>query len=133
MAVIDALDKPVAETIARFIDALWAERGLSKATLAAYQADLARFAASEQCPADGLLSVAPRDIQAYLAARTGPGNSPRSVARLLSSLSACSYGASWHARAALLMAEQLCSAPENGQRETEQSEQRRSRPSRSSS
>ncbi|ROO31788.1 site-specific tyrosine recombinase XerD [Salinisphaera japonica] len=86
MAVIDALDKPVAETIARFIDALWAERGLSKATLDAYQADLARFAASEQCPSNGLLAVAPGDIQAYLAARTGPGNSPRSVARLLSSL-----------------------------------------------
>ena len=59
MAVIDALDKPVAETIARFIDALWAERGLSKATLDAYQADLARFAASEQCPSNGLLAVAP--------------------------------------------------------------------------
>ncbi|WP_348761061.1 site-specific tyrosine recombinase XerD [uncultured Salinisphaera sp.] len=86
MAAIDALDPRHVDTIERFLDALWAERGLSQATLAAYRTDLARFAGAPQCPDNGLLAAAPADIQAYLAASISAGSSPRSAARLLSSL-----------------------------------------------
>lgn len=85
MAAIDALDDDTARTIEAFLDGLWAERGLSDATLGAYRNDLAHFA--KWLDARQSLVCADRaDIQAYLAARNTPGSSPRSAARLLSSL-----------------------------------------------
>jgi len=85
MAAIDALDDDTALRIESFLDGLWAERGLADATLAAYRNDLAHFARwLGDAP---LIERAQRsDIQAYLAARNTPGSSPRSAARLLSSL-----------------------------------------------
>lgn len=87
MAAIDALPEPIAGEIERFLDGLWAERGLSDATLAAYRNDLARLAGWLVAQGhDGLLAAGRSDLQAYLAARNTPDSSPRSAARLLSSL-----------------------------------------------
>ncbi|HWS77620.1 MAG TPA: site-specific tyrosine recombinase XerD [Thermomonas sp.] len=71
-----------AAAIERFIDATWAEHGLSPATLEAYRRDLQGLARHRG-------SLAGIDRQAlfdYLAMRTQAGYSPRSNARLLSSL-----------------------------------------------
>ncbi len=71
----------------RFLDALWMERGLSAHTLAAYRADLqglARWLAGEGRP--GLAEARRTDLLAYLARRVAGGASPRSSARLVSSL-----------------------------------------------
>ncbi|MES2859309.1 MAG: site-specific tyrosine recombinase XerD [Pseudomonadota bacterium] len=70
--------------IERFIDAIWAERGLSPATLAAYRRDLqglARWRGS-------LASIDRAALFDYLAMRTRAGYTARSNARLLSSLRA---------------------------------------------
>ena len=70
--------------IERFIDAIWAERGLSQATLAAYRRDLqglARWRGS----LDGIDRKALFD---YLAMRAEAGYTPRSNARLHSTLHA---------------------------------------------
>lgn len=85
MAAIDALDAATADVIERFLDGLWAERGLADATLAAYRNDLARLG-QWQDARGGLLTAEPSDIQAYLAACNTSGSSARSAARLLSSL-----------------------------------------------
>jgi len=89
MAAIDALPEDTARHIENFIDGLWAERGLAEATLAAYANDLAHFAAwlgRDDGPNRPMDAVDRHDIQAYLAMRNTPGSSPRSAARLLSSL-----------------------------------------------
>ncbi|WP_423823644.1 site-specific tyrosine recombinase XerD [Salinisphaera sp. SPP-AMP-43] len=85
MAAIDALKSETAALIERFLDGLWAERGLADATLGAYRNDLARFAGWQEARG-GLLVATAADIQSYLAARHTPDSSPRSAARLLSSL-----------------------------------------------
>lgn len=85
MAAIDVLNAESADVIERFLDGLWAERGLAEATLAAYRNDLARFSQFQESRGS-LLAAGPADIQAYLAARNTPGSRPRSAARLLSSL-----------------------------------------------
>ena len=73
------------ELLDRFIDALWLESGLSDHTLAAYRRDLNGF---DQWLGKNrrLVDVQRSDIQAYLAARVQSGASPRTTARLLSSL-----------------------------------------------
>jgi len=85
MAAIDALDDDTARVIETFLDGLWAERGLADATLGAYRNDLARFAGWLDRQTT-LMAVERADIQAYLADRNSPDSSPRSAARLLSSL-----------------------------------------------
>jgi integrase/recombinase XerD len=73
-----------AAAIERFIDAIWAGHGLSKATLEAYRRDLeglARWRGS-------LAGIDRKALFDYLAMRTAAGYSPRSNARLLSSLRA---------------------------------------------
>lgn len=85
MAAIDTLDADTAGLIERFLDGLWAERGLADATLAAYRNDLAGFAGWLE-KRGSLLGVDRAAIQRYLAARNTPGSSPRSAARALSSL-----------------------------------------------
>lgn len=74
--------------IDRFLDALWMERGLSRNTLDAYRNDLQRFATWLQSTnsADSLLQVARDDVLSYLVYRLEKQHSPRSTARLLSSL-----------------------------------------------
>ena len=72
--------------IDRFIDSLWAQKGLAKLTLQAYQQDLKLFCRWLQTKnlrpegADGVI------IQQYLAERYDQGSSARSNARLLSTL-----------------------------------------------
>lgn len=75
------------ELINRFIDALWMERGLSENTLAAYRNDLQQFAKwrVNQGKSD-LLRIERDEIVDYLAERGRHNASPRSSARLLSSL-----------------------------------------------
>jgi integrase/recombinase XerD len=73
-----------AAAIERFIDAVWAEQGLSPATLEAYRRDVQGLARHR----GSLAGIARGDLFDYLAARTGAGYSARSNARLLSSLRA---------------------------------------------
>lgn len=73
------------DAIESFLDAVWSEHGLANATLAAYRGDLARFA--RWLPAGVTLLQAGREhLLAYLAHRHARDSSPRSAARLLSSL-----------------------------------------------
>lgn len=73
--------------IERFADALWAEAGLSDNTLAAYRRDLEGFARYLDAARGIPLERATRaDLAAYLARRVEQGASPRSSARLRSSL-----------------------------------------------
>jgi integrase/recombinase XerD len=70
-----------------FLDALWVERGLSENTLAAYRADLegfARWLSGGQ--GRDLVNAGREHLLGYLAARSHQGASPRSTARLLSTL-----------------------------------------------
>ena len=73
--------------VERFLDALWMERGLSENTLAAYRNDLVQINnwLSEKNEID-LLKVRREDLLDYLAIRSEQQRSPRSTARLLSSL-----------------------------------------------
>ena len=71
----------------QFLDAIWMERGLSRNTLLAYGNDLNGFASwLRQNAGPGLVQVRREDVQAYLAHRLAAQTSPRSAARLLSSL-----------------------------------------------
>jgi len=80
---------PVADStfIERFLDALWMERGLSENTLAAYRSDLTQVNnwLSNKKHLD-LLTVKREELLDFLAVRSEEQRSPRSTARLLSSL-----------------------------------------------
>lgn len=69
--------------IARFLDRLWLERGLSQNTQASYRSDLALFARWLQPRGGSLPAAGEADIKQYLAARRLKA---RSQARLLSAL-----------------------------------------------
>lgn len=76
-----------AAVIERFLDALWMERGLSDNTLAAYRNDLMQFAHwLDQQAVPNLLAAQREHLSDYLALRSEQQRSPRSSARLLSSL-----------------------------------------------
>ena len=78
-----------AACIERFLDAAWAERGLSRATLSAYRADLQGLARWLRAAGRPALAQARReDLFACLAMRAEAGYTPRSTARLLSCLRA---------------------------------------------
>lgn len=71
--------------VARFLDAVWLERGLSANTLAAYRADLtalARWLAERKVPIE---KTSRADLQDFIAWRVREGARPRSTARQLSS------------------------------------------------
>ncbi len=71
--------------VARFLDAVWLERGLSVNTLAAYRADLtalARWLAARQVAIDKTTRA---ELQDFIAWRVHEGARPRSTARQLSS------------------------------------------------
>ncbi len=72
--------------IERFLDALWLERGLSENTLTAYRSDLQGLAIWLQAEQGNLLTAARHDLLRYLQRRAEQGASPRSSARLLSSI-----------------------------------------------
>ncbi|MGH8457603.1 MAG: site-specific tyrosine recombinase XerD [Stenotrophobium sp.] len=78
-----------AAAIARFLDRLWLERGLSANTQASYRSDLALFARWLAPRGVELVRAGESDIQGYFAARSRVPESPftaRSQARLLSAL-----------------------------------------------
>lgn len=72
--------------IAAFIERAWAEDGLARNTQASYRRDLEGFARWLVERGPGLHEVQRSDVFAYLAWRSARGFSPRSGARLLSSL-----------------------------------------------
>ena len=76
-----------AARIEAFLDALWAEHGLSASTLAAYRSDLEGVAAYLAQHEAGPLAEADRSaLLGYLAQRVSAGVRPRTTARVLSSL-----------------------------------------------
>jgi len=77
-----------AALIARFIDAIWAESGLARQTLDSYRRDLEGLARWCNGADGGLAGFGQTILLDYFAARTRGGWSPRSNARLLSSLRA---------------------------------------------
>jgi integrase/recombinase XerD len=83
---------PLAETdaiaIEAFLDALWAEAGVARPTLASYRRDLEGFARWRAGEGGGLAGADRAALFEYLAARGRDGYSPRSNARLLSALRA---------------------------------------------
>ncbi|MEJ2479041.1 MAG: site-specific tyrosine recombinase XerD [Acidihalobacter sp.] len=81
-----SVGNPDADAIEGFLDALWAERGLSDHTLRAYRSDLAGFAGALGERGKALLGAGREDIQDYLGTRLSSGGSPRTAARLLSAL-----------------------------------------------
>ncbi len=83
VAVVDSADHALIE---RFLDAIWMERGLSRATLSAYRADiegLARWLAGRGIALD---RAGPDDLHGWLAVRLAAGARPRTTARLVSSM-----------------------------------------------
>ena len=71
--------------VSRFLDAVWAERGLSPNTLAAYRADLTalvRWLAERQV---AVVQTSHQDLQHFIESRVLAGARPRSTARQLSS------------------------------------------------
>jgi integrase/recombinase XerD len=81
------MSQPNDPLIEQFLDAIWMERGLSENTLAAYRNDLTGYARwlTTQQNVD-LVGVGRNQVQAYLAHRVTARASPRSTARLLSTL-----------------------------------------------
>lgn len=73
-------------SIDRFIDEIWAQKGLAKLTLTAYQQDLKIFSKWLQGQGVELQSASQVNIQGFLSRRFGSGASARSNARLLSTL-----------------------------------------------
>lgn len=80
------ISEPDAQVIDTVVDALWLERGLSEHTRSAYRSDLQILAAWLNGRNTDLLNVQRADLLDYLAARTRSAFSPRSTARLLSTL-----------------------------------------------
>jgi len=79
--------KSINPEIDRFIDSLWAQKGLAELTLSAYQQDLKQFSRWLQQHQQPQLARADQaSIQEYLAQRFESGASSRSNARLLSTL-----------------------------------------------
>lgn len=72
--------------IDQFIDSLWAQKGLAKLTLDAYQQDLVQFSSWLAPRKQRLLTAEQGDVQQFLAERFDRGSSARSNARLLSTL-----------------------------------------------
>src|SRR5258708_23590369 len=71
--------------LARFLDAVWMERGVAPNALAAYRADLtalARWLAERSVP---IMRTSRADLQDFIAWRVRAGARPRSTARQLSS------------------------------------------------
>ena len=77
-----------AAVIAAFLDATWAESGLARPSLDSYRRDLEGFARWRDSAHGGLARADRAALFDYFAWRTREGYSPRSNARLLSSLRA---------------------------------------------
>jgi integrase/recombinase XerD len=79
-----APERPADPLIDAFLDALWAERGLSRNTLDSYRYDLGRLAAHQRERSADLRSASRDDLLHFLAAELQAGRSPRSLSRYLS-------------------------------------------------
>lgn len=82
-----------AALIERFLDAIWAERGLARASLSSYRSDLRGLAAWLDARQVALAAVRRVDLLDYLSARHAAGMKPRSGARLVSTLKQFSHWA----------------------------------------
>jgi site-specific recombinase XerC len=81
----DSVSEPLPEPLVeQFLDALWAERGLSHNTLQSYRYDLAQLAAHQRDRSRQLPSASREDLLHFLAAQMRAGRSPRSLSRYLS-------------------------------------------------
>ncbi|TKB48654.1 site-specific tyrosine recombinase XerD [Ferrimonas sediminicola] len=69
-----------------FLDRLWAERGLSEHTLAAYRSDLLRFVEFLHPRGETLVQVSGETVRQYLEVRQQAGMARTSTARTLSAL-----------------------------------------------
>jgi integrase/recombinase XerD len=80
------MSKPQAEQqqIETFLDAIWAERGLSKNTLESYGYDLSALAAHLKIRGRSLAGARRDDLLHFLASQMQAGRSPRSLSRYLS-------------------------------------------------
>lgn len=87
LALPPAPDKDL-DSIDQFLERLWAESGLARATLDSYRRDLEGFARWLAPRGAGLLSAEQQDIFAYLSERAAQRYAARSNARLLSALRA---------------------------------------------
>lgn len=84
---IKSLPENVQQSILRYIDSLWLEKGLAENSRQSYQRDLAHFAQwliGQGC--DDLNRVSSQQVMSYLAWRHSRDYSTRSTARLLSCL-----------------------------------------------
>jgi len=72
------------ELVDRFLDAAWAERGLSRNTLDGYRRDLLKLAAWLAGRGRALLTAGRDDLLGMLAFEVAAGRSPRSLSRYLS-------------------------------------------------
>jgi integrase/recombinase XerD len=77
---------PDRELIERFCDSLWMENGLSKNTLSSYVNDLSGLSEWLLASHPGLQEAGRENILEYLSIRVKQGSSPRTTARLLSSM-----------------------------------------------
>jgi len=77
--------EPADPAVARFLDAVWMERGLSANTLAAYRADLTALSRWLGERGIQMARTTKSDLQVFIAARVEAGARPRSTARQLSS------------------------------------------------
>lgn len=68
----------------QFLDAVWAERGLSRNTLSSYRYDLLRLAAELEKRGLSLLAATRTDLLRFMAGQIQSGRSPRSLSRYLS-------------------------------------------------
>jgi integrase/recombinase XerD len=69
-----------------FLDALWAERGLSENTLKSYRYDLTMLAQHLKSRRCGLQTASREDLLNFLATQVQAGRSPRSLSRYLSGM-----------------------------------------------
>ena len=77
---------PGEQLIEQFLDAAWAERGLSENTLKSYRYDLQQVAVFLDNRGSDLLSASREDLLAFLATQVQSGRSPRSLSRYLSGI-----------------------------------------------
>jgi len=86
MLALPELAPADAQTIAAFLDAVWAEQGLARTSLDSYRRDLEGLARWRNRMQGGIAHADRAGLLAYLGWRSGHGWSPRSTARLLSAL-----------------------------------------------
>ena len=74
------------DVIDRFLDAIWAEQGVSENTLAAYSSDLKIFVRWLKGDGNALIEATGEDVSGFLSYRYKQGIGSRSTARILSTL-----------------------------------------------